>query len=80
MKKLTKNQEINIIEQLKILTSEMEEIKLLNMQLINTVSTNYMNAMEIKKKLIKGEVIELNDFDLDIIIERSYHHLNKLNK
>ncbi len=43
----------------------------------NCISANYGSAMVIKKKLLDGKTIAANDFDLNMIIDRSYLHLEK---
>jgi len=43
----------------------------------NCISANYGSAMVIKKKLLDGKTITANDFDLNMIIDRSYLHLEK---
>ncbi len=43
----------------------------------NCISANYGSAMTIKRKLERGQNISFNDFDLNMIIDRSYLHLEK---
>lgn len=43
----------------------------------NCISANYASAMMIKKKIEKGNNILFQDFDLNMIIDRSYLHLEK---
>ena len=43
----------------------------------NCISANYGSAMTIKRKIERGQNISGNDFDLNMIIDRSYLHLEK---
>jgi len=43
----------------------------------NCISANYGSAMVIKKKLERGQNISFGDFDLNMIIDRSYLHLGE---
>lgn len=44
--------------------------------LTNCISANYANAMKLRQKIINGEgPISVGDFDLNMIIDRSYYHL-----
>ena len=45
--------------------------------LSNCISANYASAMKLKQKIERGEEIKPNDFDLNMIIDRSYLHLSK---
>lgn len=49
--------------------------KISNLQ--NCLSANYESAMELKKKIKKGGNITSKDFDLNMILDRSYLHLEK---
>ncbi len=43
----------------------------------NCISANYGSAMAVKKKIERGQNLSFNDFDLNMIIDRSYLHLGK---
>ena len=45
--------------------------------LSNCVSANYGSAMSLKKRIEEGKSIKPDDFDLNMIIDRSYLYLKK---
>jgi hypothetical protein len=62
-----------------IKTFEVDEfiINDLIFNLKNCISANYANSMNIKKKIERDNNISSQDFDLNMIIDRSYLHLKK---
>jgi len=42
------------------------------------VYSNYINALKIKEKILQGETIKPDDFDLNIIIDRCFENMKKV--